>query len=82
MAYVTKDLNLVAPNVGGDGGSVWSYFSADALATIIAAGYIDDAFDKGLKVNDIVLVGGLTSNMAKVTVVDVSSNPSGDATLV
>ena len=78
MAYVSGDLNLVAPNVGHNGGSVWAYTSADALATIIAAGYINDGGDKGVKVDDLVLVGGLTANLAKVTVVAAN----GDVTLV
>jgi len=77
MAYVTKDFNLVAPNVGGEGGSVWSYFSADAAATIIAAGYISDGLDKGVKVNDLVVIGGLTSVVGKVTVVAAN----GDVTM-
>lgn len=77
MAYVSGDLNLIKANVGHSGGSVWAYTSGDALATVIAAGYIDDGGDKGLKVNDLVLVGGLTSNLAKVTVVAAN----GDVTM-
>lgn len=79
MAYNTADLNLIKANVGHSGGSVWAYVEpATALATIIAAGYIDDGLDKGLKVSDIVLVAGLTSNVTKVTVVAAN----GDVTLV
>jgi hypothetical protein len=79
MAYDTADLNLIKANVGHSGGSVWAYIEpATALATIIAAGYIDDGLDKGMKVDDLVLVGGLTSNLTKVTVVAAN----GDVTLV
>jgi hypothetical protein len=79
MAYNSADLNLIKANVGHNGGSVWAYLEpATALATIIAAGYIDDGLDKGMKVNDLVLVGGLTSNLTKVTVVAAN----GDVTLV
>ena len=79
MAYNSADLNLLKANVGHSGGSLWAYVEpATALATIIAAGYINDGVDKGLKVNDIVLVAGLTSNMTKVTVVAAN----GDVTLV
>jgi len=70
MAYATADLNLLQANVGHAGGSLWAYVEpATALATIIAAGYISDGLDKGMKVNDLVLVAGLTSNLTKVTVV-------------
>lgn len=58
MAYQTKSFNLVAPNVGTDqGGSVWSYSNPDGdnLAALVAANYITDALDKGLKVEDIIL---------------------------
>ena len=80
MAYTTKQLNLVAPNVGaGFGGSVWTYVEpATAVATIIAAGYIDDGLDKGLKLGDLVLIAGLTSVTAQVTQIDAN----GDTTLV
>ena len=68
MAYQTKDLNLVAPNVGGDqGGSVWSYHNGDgdAAVAIVVADYISDAVDKGMKNGDIVLAvldtGGVES---------------------
>jgi hypothetical protein len=79
MAYNSADLNLIQANVGHAGGSVWNYVEpATALATIIAAGYIDDGLDKGLKVNDQILVSGLTSNLTLVTVVAAN----GDVTLV
>jgi hypothetical protein len=79
MAYNSADLNLIQANVGHSGGSVWNYIEpATALATIIAAGYISDGLDKGLKVNDQILVSGLTSNLTKVTVVAAN----GDVTLV
>lgn len=79
MAYTSKDLNLIQANVGAAGGSVWNYVEpATALATIIAAGYISDGLDKGMKVNDQVLVSGLTSNLTLVTVVAAN----GDVTLV
>ena len=58
MAYITKALNLVAPNVGTNlGGSVWSYWNPDGdnLAALVAANYITDALDKGMEPGDIVL---------------------------
>ena len=79
MAYNSADLNLLHANVGHDGGSLWIYVEPGTLlATIIAAGYINDGLDKGVKVNDAVLVLGVTSNVTKVTVVAAG----GDVTLV
>ena len=70
MAYNSADLNLIKANVGHSGGSLWMYVEpATLLATIIAAGYITDGDVKGLKVDDAVLVLGVTSNLTKVTVV-------------
>jgi hypothetical protein len=91
MAYASGSLNVVQPRLGGgdDAGSlacaVWSYRSADVAATVIAAGYIDDGADKGMKVGDIVMVADDTTPLATlriVSVVDVSTNPAGDVTLV
>lgn len=94
MAYDTKNLNLRDPRMGagdddsGDAGlssAKFSYVSLDVNATVIAAGYIDDALDKGLQVNDVVEIVDLTTPLvthAVCTVVDVSTNPNGDATLV
>lgn len=79
MAYISGDLNCISTTVGTNrGGALFTYFSGDALATIIAAGYINDGGDKGLKVNDCVIVLGLTSKATKVTVVAAN----GDVTLV
>ena len=62
MAYAPGSLNLDHPVMGGgaDAGSLavqhWTYVSADAVATVIAAGYISDGDDQGVKVNDVVTV--------------------------
>ena len=84
MAYVSKDLNLVAPSVGqGNGGSLWTYTStADAVAAIIAAAYITDGAAKGMKVGDLVAIAGTDTGIAQVTVIDTSTNPDGDVTMV
>ena len=83
MAYVSGDLNLLQANVGHDGGSLWHYSSsADAVAVIIAAGYIDDGADKGMNVKDTVLIAGTDTGQGQVSVVDTSSNPSGDITMI
>ena len=58
MAYISADMNLVAPNVGANrGGSVWSYINADAdtPAAIRAADFVSDGEDKGMAVGDLVI---------------------------
>lgn len=93
MAYDTKSLNVCLPRLGegenlADAGftsATFDYRSDDNFATVIAAGYIDDALDKGLRVNDKVCVIDQATPLAEwalVTVVDVSTNPAGDATLI
>lgn len=91
MAYATGSLNQLTPRVGTAedtgslGSALWTYRSADPVATVIAAAYIDDAYDKGLRVNDTVIVidDNLdTIDLCLVTVVDTSTNASGDATLI
>lgn len=95
MVYKSASLNQMTPRMGsaegavadnsGLGSAIFIYRSADTVVTVIAAGYIDDAFDKGLQVNDTVIIiddNVPTIDLALVTVVDVSSNASGDATLI
>ncbi len=72
MAYATNSLNLCIPRMGEglDAGSLsfarYAYISADAIATVIAAGYITDGNDKGLRVNDVVEV--VDSNVPSIDV--------------
>lgn len=93
MAYDTNSLNIQLPRMGegenlanaGFTANQFVYRSADAFATVIAAGYIDDGDDKGVRVNDYVLViddNTPTGQWALVTVVDVSTNPLGDVTMI
>lgn len=93
MPYDTKSLNIISPRLGtgenlADAGfsfACFGYRSADPIATVIAAAYIDDAVDKGLQVNDVVTVvddNVPSIDLCLVTVVDVSTNPKGDATLI
>jgi predicted RNA-binding protein with PUA-like domain len=45
----------MVPSIGNQP-AIWVYKSADAKATVVAAGYITDALQRGMKVGDIVLV--------------------------
>lgn len=63
MAYATNALSLLSGTIGGRNRR-WYYESADALATILAAGYIADATNKRMQVGDIVEVYSGTLNTA------------------
>lgn len=83
MAYDSDSLVLESPRLGeGEGplasgagftGAKWVYRSADPVATVIAAGYVSDGDDKGVKVYDRVEIIDDNLNLidlALVTVVD------------
>ena len=89
MAYLSKNLATMVPRLGtgedsADAGAttgLHSYRSAaDNVATIIAAGYINDGNDKGIKVNDTVIVidDGASIDLCLVTVVAAN----GDVTMI
>ena len=93
MAYDTNSLVTVIPRLGtgegganaGSTGAIHVYRSADPVATVIAAAYVDDGALKGIKVNDIVLIiddNIPTIDVALVTVVDTSTNADGDVTMI
>lgn len=71
MAYAGSQLNLAAPRVGDGGAAIWTLVSDEEPATVIA-GYVTDGDDKGVKVNDIVIIvdtDGVTVDLAVVSAV-------------
>ncbi len=54
MAYVSAQLNLVAPGMG-DGPGLWIMYGTDVHTDADAADFISDGDAKGLKVSDIVI---------------------------
>lgn len=56
MAYVTTNPPRALVYTVGDDTTIWVYKSADAVATVVAATYITNAKDLGMKVNDLVVV--------------------------
>ena len=57
MAYASKNLKLVAGETWlPDTPCIWSYASADAIATVRVDGYMSDAKYRGMKVGDLVYV--------------------------
>jgi len=93
MAFKPASLQVRLPRVGtGEGGNdpavpagdsfaLFSYRSPDAIATVIAAGYITNGPDYGLAVNDVILV--VDDNLGTVDMTRVSAiAANGDVTLV
>jgi|TARA_R110002072_G_scaffold11206_1_gene51024 hypothetical protein len=68
MAFAYTSLTNLAH---GNGFTLWHYVSADAKATVDAAGYFDSAADL-LKVNDVVIC--IDSNTPTATIMVVLSN--------
>lgn len=56
MSYSTSNPPSKTVNALGSGKSTWKYVSADAKATVVAAGYISNALQLGMKVGDFVEV--------------------------
>lgn len=73
MAFSRDGLSKVAGSAG-DAPSLFTYTSADAIATVNTAGYFNDA-SKELKVRDIIFV--VDSNTPTTHIVSVLSNASG-----
>lgn len=75
MAFVRTDLQVI----GGQPGTsptFWSYTTTDAIATVIAAGYLNDA-STVLNVNDTILVASSTGGTPALTFTYVNSNTGG-----
>lgn len=62
MGYSSNKLSLRVGQIGGGGPRVWEYFTADAITSIVGAGYITDATKKGMLVGDTVEVFFATLN--------------------
>jgi hypothetical protein len=79
MAYTTATLNRIA---GGAGScpQLWIYTSADAHGTIDGADYFDDGSNKGMKINDCVIV--VDTATPTLTVHRVSAVTAGGAATI
>lgn len=58
----------------------WVYRSPDALATVVAAGYISNATAMGMKVDDVVLVVDTTNHLLDWCVVAAITAGAADLT--
>lgn len=77
MAYVTAQLNVVAPGMG-NGPSLWLMYGTDVHTDVDAADFITDGSAKGLKVNDVVIYVKTTATIG-ATVHSVSAVTAGGA---
>jgi len=56
MSYIPANLHCIVPSLNGNTPAMWSYKSTDAAADVDANGYISDAKERGLRVDDILYV--------------------------
>lgn len=56
MAYNGANLEQLVVPLSHSHPGLWVYTSADAVATVVAQDYITDPIDRGLKVNDLVII--------------------------
>ena len=68
MAYSSTGLNLVAGSKAGNAPQIWSYQSADALATVNTTGYFNSAASL-MKVGDLIYVYDTATPTASLVVV-------------
>jgi hypothetical protein len=55
MAYLPNNLSQLAGTIEGSF-KFWQYSSPDLIATVQGAGYVNNAANLGMQVNDIVIV--------------------------
>jgi len=85
MSYVSSYLTLMISG-GPKRPQLWAYApptgssNADAVATVRGAGFISDALDRGMKVNDMLLCVDTTTPLVSLSRVSVVA--STGATLV
>jgi anaerobic selenocysteine-containing dehydrogenase len=66
MAYNGNNLSALYTFTTTGSWQQWVYRSADAIATVTAAGYITDAADRGLALGDIVWVTETVGNATSI----------------
>lgn len=78
MAYEPSNPpRMMVPSVGGAAPSIWSYQDDDAATVVRVDGYITDAADLGMKVDDIVIQTGAVAHIYVVMTI----NADGSADL-
>jgi len=84
MAYVTSNPPqlLIGALTSSNGPNLWSYVSADAVATVAGAGYFTNGGQLGLKVNDLMIVVDTATPLISTVRVKTVSTTSPGATTV
>ena len=75
MAFIKTDLHAIGGTTGS-APTLFSYTTADTIATVNTAGYFNDA-SQVLSVNDVILVASSTGGTPVVTITYVNSNAAG-----
>lgn len=75
MAFIRTDMHIVGGQTG-NANKLLMYTTPDAIATVIASGYFNDASEI-LDVNDVIFVVSSTGGTPAVTITYVNSNASG-----
>lgn len=79
MAYASAKMRLLN---GVPGQALYLYQSTDAISTIVASGYFDDAVDEyNLDTGDVIIACSGTASAAAVDVL-VATNTDGTVTVV
>jgi len=55
MAYTPATLDCLVPRIG-DGPALWVYSNTDAHTDVDADGYFSDGLDRGMVLNDVMIV--------------------------
>lgn len=77
MAYTPANLARISGNLDGSvPGAVWFYSTSDSDATAKASGYFSDAYNKGVRVGDIVYVNVVGTGLYIHSVLTCTSAPA------
>ena len=85
MAYDGSKLSCISVPLFDGTWNMWVYRSADAIATVRAAGYISDATKRGMSVRDIVWVldtNTPTTNICQVLAITAGAADLSDGTAI
>ena len=80
MTYATTNppRKIVASGIdNSQAGNVWMYTSTDAIATVVAQGYVTNPVSLGMAVNDLVVVVDTTNSLVSSTRVKAVSDTTG-----
>lgn len=81
MAYVTSNPPACTTQTL-TGASIWTYKSADPIATVDGAGYFSNGGDLGMKVGDIVFIVDTANSLSTISQVSTVSSTSPGATTI